>query len=74
MTWHDTNKSGDGMVRSVCDSKAWKHVDSTWLDIAIDPCNIRLGLALDGMNPYANLSTNHSTWLVLFLNYNLPPY
>lgn len=27
--WHDANKSDDGMVCSVCDWKAWKHVDNT---------------------------------------------
>lgn len=63
MSWHDINKSHSGVVCSVCDSKAWKHVDTTWLNFAVDLHNIRLGLALDGMNPNA----------VLLLNYNLPP-
>lgn len=62
------------MVRSVCDSKVWKHVDNTWLEFASNPCNIKLGLALDGVNPYVDLSTNHYTWLVCLLNYNLPPW
>ena len=34
---------------------------------------MRLGLAIDGMNPYENLSTNHSSWPVLLVIYNLPP-
>jgi len=34
---------------------------------------LRLGLAIDGMNPYENLSTNHSSWPVLLVIYNLPP-
>jgi hypothetical protein len=33
-----------------------------------------LGLALDGVNPYVDLSTNYSTWLVLLFNYILPPW
>ncbi len=74
MFWHDANKSQDGMVRSVCDSKAWTYVDNTWLNLEVEKQNIRLGLAFDGVNPYVNLSTNHSTWLVFFLNYNLPPW
>jgi hypothetical protein len=61
MSWHDINKSHNGMVCSVCDSKAWKHVDTTWLNFATDLHNIRLGLALDRVNPYVDLSTNHST-------------
>jgi hypothetical protein len=58
----------------VCDSKAWKHIDSTWLDFVMDLCNIILGLSLDEVNPYANLSTNHFIWSILFFNYNLPPW
>ncbi len=57
----------------MCDSKAWKHIDSTWLDFVMDFCNIILGLSLDEVNPYANLSTNHSTQSILFLNYKLLP-
>jgi len=36
-----------------------------------DPRNIRLGLATDGMNPYDNLSSKHSSWPVLLVIYNL---
>ena len=35
---------------------------------------MRLGLALDGMNPFADLSTRHSMWPVMMVNYNLPPW
>jgi len=27
----------------------------------------------DGMNPFANLSSNHSSWSILLVIYNLPP-
>ncbi len=40
----------------------------------MDKCNIKLVLTLDEVNPYANLSTNHFTWLILLLNYNLLPW
>jgi len=44
------------------------------LDFVANLRNIRLGLALDGVNPYVDLSTNHSTWQVLLFIYNLPPW
>ena len=56
------------------DSKAWKHVDATHPNFVLEPRNVRLGLALDGMNPFADVSTRHSTWPVLTINYNLPPW
>ena len=36
--------------------------------------NLRLGLVTDGMNPYDNLSTQHSSWPVMLVIYNLPPW
>ncbi len=54
MIWHARNKSIDGKVRHVPDSKAWKHIDNTWPDFAIEPRNVRLGLATDGVNPFGD--------------------
>lgn len=73
LSWLDANKSDDGMVCLIFDSKDWKHVDNIWLKFATNPHNIRLCLTFGGVNPYADLSTNHSTWQIFFLNYNLPP-
>ena len=39
-----------------------------------EPRNLRLALASDGMNPYGSLSSNHSSWPVLLMIYNLPPW
>jgi len=59
----------------ICDSKAWKHIDMTWLNFVTNIHNIfKLGVALDGVNQYVDLFTNISTWLVLHLNYNLPSW
>lgn len=44
------------------------------LFFSYDPHNVRLGLALDGVNPYRDLSSCHFTWHVILLNYNLPPW
>lgn len=71
LTWHSTNKSSDGLVRHVPDSQAWAHIDRTWPEFGNDP---RLGLSLDGVNPFSDKSTIWSTWPVLVINYNLPPW
>ncbi len=75
MVWHAKNTSTDGLVRHPCDSKAWKHVHEN-----IDPSfsqedrNIHLGLAADGVNPFKLQRANWSTWPVMLLNYNIPPW
>jgi hypothetical protein len=72
--WHTERKDRCGNVECVPDSKAWKHIDSVYPGFALEERNIRLGLALDGVNPFSNQSLSHSTWPVVLLNYNLPPW
>jgi len=43
-------------------------------DFGNEPKNLRLGFASDGMNPFGNLSTNHSSWPILLVIYNLHPW
>ena len=75
MVWHAKNKSTDGLVRHPCDSKAWKHIHEN-LDTSFgqEDRNIHLGLATDGVNPFKLQRTSWSTWPVMLLNYNIPPW
>jgi hypothetical protein len=34
--------------------------------------NIRFALSIDGMNPFGENRTVHSTWLVILMMYNIP--
>ncbi|GAU37881.1 hypothetical protein TSUD_395650 [Trifolium subterraneum] len=63
----------DGQLRHPADSLQWKKVDDLYPDFGNEARNFRLGLATDGMNPYGNLSSNHSSWPVLLIIYNLSP-
>ena len=74
MQWHAQNKSTDGKQRSMVDSKMWMEFDNKWPDFSQEPRNIRLGLALHGVNPFSDQSTKWSTWPVFLINYNLPPW
>jgi hypothetical protein len=79
MLWQSENRSdregGDNLVRHLCDSKAWKYFEEN-----VDPLfkqylrNIHFALAVDGVNPYKQTRSTWSTWPVLLLNYNLPPW
>ena len=74
--FHSDHPNTDaGIMKSVVDSPAWKHIDND-VDIAFgrDACNLRLGMALDGVNPFPHTNTTHSTWPVIMFLYNLPPY
>jgi hypothetical protein len=64
----------DGKVRHVPDSRAWEHIDVTFSNFDSEPRNVRLGLATDGINPFGEKNNTWSTWPILVLNYNLPPW
>jgi hypothetical protein len=73
LTWHLISANLDGLIHNVANSIAWRHINEKWPKFAIDTRNARLGLALNGVNPFDDLSSCHSTWLVVLFNYNLPP-
>ncbi|XP_027940215.1 uncharacterized protein LOC114194288 [Vigna unguiculata] len=74
MQWHALRSTHEGILRHPSDSKAWKNFDLMNPQFASDPRNVRLGLATDGFNPFGDLSTCHSTWPIVLIPYNLPPW
>ncbi|KAK6784367.1 hypothetical protein RDI58_017822 [Solanum bulbocastanum] len=72
--WHDEERSKDGKVRHPADGQAWKDFDRLHAVFAQDSCNVRLGLASDGFNLFRTMSICHSTWTVMLMAYNLPPW
>ena len=67
-------RKNDGLLRHLVDSPQCKEFDSLYLDFGNEPRNLRVALASDEMNPFGNLSTNHSSWSVLLMIYKLPPW
>ncbi|CAA0839975.1 Unknown protein [Striga hermonthica] len=74
MRWHEEKRVKDGNLRHPADAKGWKDFDSFYPNFAKDCRNVRLGLSSDGFNPFRTMSTTHSTWPVVLINYNLPPW
>ncbi|KAF7153203.1 hypothetical protein RHSIM_Rhsim01G0080000 [Rhododendron simsii] len=74
MSWHADGRTNDGVRRHPADAPAWKEFDRRHVRFASDIRNIRLGLASDGFNPYGTMSITHSTWPVVLVVYNLPPW
>ncbi|XP_028802762.1 uncharacterized protein LOC114757826 [Neltuma alba] len=75
MTWHVDEKISDGKyLRHLADSPQWKKINEMYPEFGSEPRNLRLGLCMDGINPYGTLNNTHSAWLVLLVIYNLPPW
>ena len=56
------------------DGAQWELIDNKFEKFAKDPRSIKLGECTDRMNPFGDMSTNHSTWPVLLCIYNLAPW
>ncbi|XP_038698007.1 uncharacterized protein LOC119995565 [Tripterygium wilfordii] len=74
MKWHANDRIKDGALRHPADSEAWKRFDLQYPEFAKDPRNVQLGLASDGFNPFGTLQSVYSTWPVILMPYNLPPW
>lgn len=74
MDWTSKNASKDGIMRIPSDSEAFKHIDRMWPEFASEPRHIKFGVGLDGINPFSMRSSKWSTWPVVLINYNLPPF
>ena len=72
--WYANQKKEGSNVDYVPNSKAWKHIESLDSNFTTEQRNIRLGMALDGVNLFFNQSLSHSAWPVLLVNYNLPAW
>lgn len=74
MRWHDEGRTKDGLLRHPADGQAWNDFNLRYPNFSADSRNVRLGLSSDGVNPYRNMNISHSTWPVLLIPYNLPPW
>jgi hypothetical protein len=60
------------MLRHPTDGLQWRNVDREFSDFDNDARNIRFGLSTDGINPFGEWGSSHSTWLVTLCMFNLP--
>jgi hypothetical protein len=77
MSWHafDERTKGDGKLRHSTDGKQWNHFDAKFpKEFGDEARNVRFALSTDGMNPFGDLSSSHSTWPVILTIYSLPSW
>ena len=72
LRWYFSNKSTDGKFRHPVDSVTWDRMNAKYPTFAAEERNQRLGLSIDGFNPFNMNNSMYSCWPVLLVNYNLP--
>jgi hypothetical protein len=73
--WHyEKSRKNDEEIQHPVDGTRWKHFDLQYKPFGSESRNIMLALTPDGMNPFGENRTVHSTWLVILTMYNLPTW
>ena len=74
MRWHNEHEQTDGVMNHPLDVVAWKRFDDIHPDFASDSRNVRLGLSTNGFHPFGQLGQQYSSWPIILIPYNLPPW
>jgi hypothetical protein len=70
--WHsEKHRKNDEEIRHPADGTQWKFFDLQYKSFGSESRNIRFALSTDGMNPFGENRTVHSTWPVILAMYNL---
>ena len=67
MTWWDDDK-----IAHPADCSQWQRFDEKHKKFNDDPRNVRFSLSTDGMDPFNERISDHSTWPVILIMYNIP--
>jgi hypothetical protein len=74
MRWHASNEhKNDGKLCHLDDGKQWQYFNENHREFVDEPRNFRFTLSTNKMNPFAERSNKHNTWLLILTIYNLPP-
>jgi hypothetical protein len=75
MSWHASDEhKNDEKLRHPANGKQWQDFNDNHRDFADELRNVRFTLSTDGLNPFAERSSKHSTWPVILTIYNLHPW
>lgn len=69
--WHEESIQDEGKLLHPADGMQWKRFDEIYPMFAKDPRNVRFALSTDGMNPFGERNSTHSTCPVILTIYNL---
>jgi hypothetical protein len=73
MDFHAKNRSRDDVLRMPVDGSTLNYIKEKWPIFKEEPRNVRLSLAVDGVNPFGELRSTYSVWPIFVINNNLPP-
>ena len=73
MDYHACNRSQDEIMHMPMDSFAFKNIEKIWPHFK-EPCNLKLLLVVDGVNPFGEMRSICLVWPIFLINNNLPSW
>ena len=74
MYYHAENRSQYDVIRMPIDGSAFRDMEEKWPHFKEEPCNLRIYLAADGVNPFAEMRFVYTVWPTFVINNNIPPW
>ncbi|XP_054813384.1 uncharacterized protein LOC129314028 [Prosopis cineraria] len=74
LIWHANERIKDDKIWHPADSPEWIRFDRKYPEFGKEDRNPCLALSTDGINPHGMQSSTYSTWPVMMVIYNLPPW
>ena len=56
------------------DGSTFIDMEEKWTYFKEEPCNVRISLEADGVNPFAKMRSVYLTWPIFVININIPPW
>ena len=56
------------------DGSSFRDMEEKWPHFKEEPCNLRISLAADGVNPFAQMKSIYMVWPIFVINTNIPPW
>jgi hypothetical protein len=74
MDYHANNISKYGVLRMSANGSSFKKIEEIWPHFKVKPRNLRLSLATNDVNPFGELKSTYSLWLVFVMRNKIPPW
>ena len=74
MDYHARNISQDDVIRISAYSSAFRDMEEKWPHFKEEPCNLKISLVADGVNPFAPMRSIYMVWCIFVINNNIPPW
>ena len=74
MDYHAHNRSQDDIMKMLADGLKFKEIEEKWPHFKEEPPNLKLSLAANDVNPFGEMISTYSMWLVFVISNNIPPW